>query len=238
MVRVYVGSFKDGDMARNDHDALFAKDRQVLMDKLHELPKACGIRKVNEMVKRIRLSTVNVCVLGYLRSQMPYLWGKRATQDKLVDDLANVFETVRRKYDLAKGDFPNVEEFQAVLRHSDFDTFPSASRDVLVSLQDMLLVEIPKILEHVHGISSFDPNGSVEGRGDDEDEATTQNQLQFIKIDGHQAEAPPLAIIVTAVIIVLVGIAIALYLASDAEGHKTLLGLIDQVQQGLQPKQA
>ena len=57
----------------NEHTILFKKDRDVLLSRLHDLPKACGMRKVNDMVKRIRLIVFNVCLLGYLRSQIPYI---------------------------------------------------------------------------------------------------------------------------------------------------------------------
>ena len=48
------------------------------------------MRKVNEMVKRIRLAVVHVCILGTLRSKMPYLWGKETTQAKLIENLQQV----------------------------------------------------------------------------------------------------------------------------------------------------
>ena len=57
----------------NEHTVLFKKDRDVLLSRLHDLPKASGMRKVNDMVKRIRLIVFNVCLLGYLRSQIPYI---------------------------------------------------------------------------------------------------------------------------------------------------------------------
>jgi EH domain-containing protein 1 len=122
--RVYVGSFYEDAKVKDEHKKLFDKDRVVLMDRLMDLPKACGMRKVNEMVKRIRLATVNVCVLGHLRSQMPYLWGKDAAQDRLIKNLPQIFDAVRGKYSLAEGDFPNVDEFRAVLQRSNFYSFP------------------------------------------------------------------------------------------------------------------
>lgn len=123
------------------------------------------MRKVNEMVKRIRLAIVNVCVLGHLRSKMPYFFWKEAAQQKLIDDLHIVFETVRRKYDLAEGDFPKIDEFRAALRLADFSTFPHTKREVLVSLQDMLTVDIPRIIAHVAGVVKEGP-----GLGDYDDE--------------------------------------------------------------------
>ena len=127
------------------------------------------MRKVNEMVKRIRLAIVNVCVLGHLRSKMPYLFGKERIQRKLIDDMQSVFDTVRRQYDLAEGDFPKIDEFRAALRLADFSTFPHTKREVLVSLQDMLTVDIPKIIAHVAGVVKEGPGTSEDS--DDENEA-------------------------------------------------------------------
>lgn len=124
------------------------------------------MRKVNEMVKRIRLAIVNVCVLGHLRSKMPYFFWKESVQQKLIDDLHIVFETVRRQYDLAEGDFPKIDEFRAALRLADFTTFPHTKREVLISLQDMLTVDIPRIIAHVAGVVKEGPGQG----GDDDDE--------------------------------------------------------------------
>jgi hypothetical protein len=144
--RVYVGSFHDKEIAREEHTALFAKDKEVLLGRLRDLPKACGMRKVNEMVKRIRLAIVNVCVLGHLRSKMPYLFNKENIQNKLIDNLEVVFDTVRRKYDLAEGDFPKLDEFKAALRLADFSTFPHTSREVLIYIYIYIYIFVLKYI--------------------------------------------------------------------------------------------
>ena len=46
------------------------------------------------------------CSIGYLKSQMPSLMGKEKKQQKLINDLPNVFRTIMKKYNLAPGDFP------------------------------------------------------------------------------------------------------------------------------------
>ena len=61
--RIYVGSFRDEQLVRDEHVQLFNKDEQVLKSHL-ELPKACSMRKVNEIVKRICLCVVHLCVLA------------------------------------------------------------------------------------------------------------------------------------------------------------------------------
>ena len=74
------------------------------------------MRKVNEMVKRIRLCVVHLCVLGHLRSRMPYFWGANAQQQRLIASLPEVFASVRETYQLSEGDFPNLAEFKARLQ--------------------------------------------------------------------------------------------------------------------------
>ena len=108
------------------------------------------MRKVNDMVKRIRLLNFNVCLLGYLKSQMPYLWGKNYAQEKLIERLPEIFQKVKQLYNLSEGDFPNINEYKDVLRLMDFTTFPSTKREVLLSLRNILNDDIPLIMSHIH----------------------------------------------------------------------------------------
>jgi EH domain-containing protein 1 len=48
--RIYVGSFRDEPSTREEHKKLFDKDKKVLMNHMEQLPKACSMRKINEMV--------------------------------------------------------------------------------------------------------------------------------------------------------------------------------------------
>jgi hypothetical protein len=138
----------------------------VLKKHLEELPKACSMRKVNEMVKRIRLAVVHLCVLGHLRGRMPFLWGKEATQTRLIERLQEVFDHVRTTYQLSEGDFPKLDEFKAKLQISDFSTFPIIDRKTLMSLQALLVDDIPRIVSHVAGMASLNlPGGDKAGSG-------------------------------------------------------------------------
>ena len=58
VTRVYVGSFSDEPIKKEELKPLFEKDYSTLLRDLNDLPKACSMRKVNEMVKRIRLLIV------------------------------------------------------------------------------------------------------------------------------------------------------------------------------------
>lgn len=231
--RVYVGSFQEGAEVKEELVSLFDKDKKELLDRLTELPKACAMRKVNDMVKRVRLATVNVCVLGHLRSQMPVLWGKEAMQEKLIADLPKVFEEVRRKYGLAEGDFPNIDEFRDVLRLSDFYSFPLTRRDVLVELQDILTVDIPRIVSAVHGITTWDPNGEDDDRFEENEgnnvstPVTAEGTLKHVKLinlDNEQKTHSdgPLMLLMG----VFLALLVALVAISAMDQHKTALDLI------------
>jgi hypothetical protein len=70
-------------------------DEKLLVEELKNLPSSAAARKINDMVKRIRLVKVHVCILSYLKSQMPLLWGKQAKQEFLIANLDVVFDEVK-----------------------------------------------------------------------------------------------------------------------------------------------
>lgn len=150
--RVCVGSFRDD--ITNISDAR-KQDKEDLLTHLKTLPGACNMRKINDIVKRVRLLIVHICILGHLRGKMPYLWGKNSVQLHLMEHLKEIFEDVRRTYSLAEGDFPSVDDFRASLALCDFSKFPLADRRTLNVLQDLLTLEIPRIVSQaVGGIQS------------------------------------------------------------------------------------
>jgi Domain of unknown function (DUF5600) len=238
--RVYVGSFA-GHPLEDDHNAaLFAKDRDALLERLKDLPKACGMRKINEMVKRIRLAVVNVCLLGYLRSKMPYLWGKEAMQRKLIDDLPHVFETVKRQYGLAEGDFPKIDEYRAALRLADFSTFPKTSREVLNTLQDMLTVDIPRIVSRVAGVEKEGPAVAPDSaEADDSKRSNKQPSLfTFSEKQSEDNHFPCIMafLIILVVIFICLGILFVLQRDRFANMHSAMKQLGDVVVQYVEPK--
>jgi len=104
------------------------------MSQLDQLPKACSMRKINEMVKRIRKLVVHVCILGHLRSKMPYLWGKDKQQINLINNLDQIFNEVKRLYHVADGDFPKIDEYKIALDLNDFYKFSLVVRkDLIIS---------------------------------------------------------------------------------------------------------
>ena len=167
VTRIYVGSFHDEKLLRPEFKTLFDKDRDVLMNHVKKLPSLCGMRKVNEMVKRISLNIVHVCILGHLRSKMPLLYGAEATKRKLIENLQETFDEVSTMYNIDKNSFPNLDEFKADLIIRNFYGFPLTDIKVLSSLRDLLHLEIPRIVQYVAGvddesIDKMDPDEEFE----------------------------------------------------------------------------
>lgn len=113
VLRVYIGSFWDQPLMHNDNAELFALEREDLMKDLKGLPRNSAVRKINELVKRVRMGKVHAYIISYLKEQMPMMMGHKKKQKELTDDLAKVFRAVMKRYALAAGDFPDLEDFKS-----------------------------------------------------------------------------------------------------------------------------
>lgn len=232
VTRVLVGSFQDGseDKIKPELKTLFDKDRNVLMRDLNDLPKACSMRKVNEIIKRIRLAIVHVCIVGRLRSELPYLWGLERTQKRLIERLPEIFKSVQLDYNLSEGDFPNVEEFRATLRITDFRVLPPTDRRVLTQLRDMLTVDIPRVMKLVGGLKSADETG-----GEDEDDSKMQNEvLAQLSIPANKEGMNNLTLLLPILLAVIVAIIAVLVALNFEDVSDFVEGLFEAVVQATQ----
>ena len=147
VVRVYVGSFWENDLRNLDNAELFEHEEKDLMRDLAILPRQSAVRKINELVKRIRKVKTLAYIIGYLKSQMPSVMGKDKKQQKLINDLPNVFRTILKKYNLSPGDFPDINTFSQKLREVKFSEFASLQQSQIEALEKCLTVDIPKLME-------------------------------------------------------------------------------------------
>ena len=51
-----------------------------LLNDLKNVPKNAAVRKVNELVKRVRLCKAHSHIIGHLKKEMPSMWGKEKAQ--------------------------------------------------------------------------------------------------------------------------------------------------------------
>ena len=143
VVRVFIGSFWKEPLRHEAHRSIFEKDQEALMQEIADLPHNAASRKVDEMVRRVRLVKVQVCILGFLRSKMPYLWGHEKAKERLIDTLPVIFAEVQSRFALSAGDMPSVEEFADCLKTFDFRKLPKIDYNTLDTLQDLLESKIP-----------------------------------------------------------------------------------------------
>eukprot|EP00607_Mallomonas_marina_P009297 CAMPEP_0182417850 /NCGR_PEP_ID=MMETSP1167-20130531/2289_1 /TAXON_ID=2988 /ORGANISM="Mallomonas Sp, Strain CCMP3275" /LENGTH=519 /DNA_ID=CAMNT_0024591659 /DNA_START=46 /DNA_END=1605 /DNA_ORIENTATION=- len=228
VTRVLVGSFSGDSLSiKPELERLFKKDSEILMRDMNDLPKACSMRKVNEIIKRIRLAMVHVCIMGRLRAELPYLWGLDRTQKRLITRLPEIFQSVQLDYNLSEGDFPSIEEFRATLRLHDFRQFPPTDRRALTQLKDLLTNDIPRIMKLVGGVQSAD-NQTEE---DDEEEYNQKNDiLAQIRIPS-QARINVSEQLIPAIIVTVLVLILAIIIAVNYEEiSNIILTLIQQMQ--------
>ncbi|CAH8328824.1 unnamed protein product [Eruca vesicaria subsp. sativa] len=152
VVRVYIGSFSDkpineaatGPTGRE----LFEMEQEDLLSDLKDIPKKACDRRINEFVKRARAAKIHAYIISHLKKEMPAIMGKAKAQQKLMDNLEDVFGKVQREHHLPKGDFPNVDHFREVLSGYNIDKFEKLKPKMLQTVDDMLGYDIPNLLKN------------------------------------------------------------------------------------------
>mmetsp|Transcript_14054 Transcript_14054/g.18329 ORF Transcript_14054/g.18329 Transcript_14054/m.18329 type:complete len:572 (+) Transcript_14054:141-1856(+) len=147
VARVYVGSFWNEPLANMDNVDLFEMEEKDLMKDLAVLPRQSAVRKINELVKRLRKVRTLAYIVGYLKSQMPAVMGKEKKQKKLIADLPNVFRTIMKKYDLSAGDFPDITAFSSKLNELKFSEFNTLNDKQIAELDKVLNEDIPALMD-------------------------------------------------------------------------------------------
>lgn len=152
VTRVYIGSFNDkpskeavaGPMGRD----LFEREQDDLLADLKDVPKKACDRRINEFVKRARAAKIHAYIIGHLKKEMPAMMGKAKAQQRLIDNLEDEFNKVRKEFHLPSGDFPNVEQFREILKGYNIDKFEKLKPQKIQAVDDMLSYDIPDLLKN------------------------------------------------------------------------------------------
>lgn len=146
--RVFMGSFWDAPLHNAEQAELLQKEELDLLHDIMRLPQQAVMRKINELVKRARSVKVHAYIIHYLRKQLPYTWGKREKQKRLIGRLETEFLAAARRYGLPKGDFPPLEPFrQALYEIKDLSEFPKLDKKLVREMDKVFSVDIPELLE-------------------------------------------------------------------------------------------
>lgn len=146
--RVYMGSFWDAPLKNTEQMDLLQQEETDLLNDIMNLPQQAVMRRINELVKRARSVKVHAYIIHYLRKQLPYTFGKREKQRRLIGRLESEFSAAARRYCLPKGDFPMVEPFRkALMEIKDLSEFPKLDKKLVKEMDKVFSVDIPNLLE-------------------------------------------------------------------------------------------
>jgi EH domain-containing protein 1 len=147
--RVYMGSFWGAPLKNKEQAALLNREKRDLFDDIARLPQDAVMRRINELVKRARSVKVHAYIMHYLRKQLPYTWGKREKQRRLIDRLDREFVMCARRYELPRGDFPELETFRrALLEMKDISSeVHKLDKKMVKEMERVFSVDIPNLLE-------------------------------------------------------------------------------------------
>jgi len=148
VARVYIGSFWDQPFLYADNRALFEAEASDLIGDLQTLPDNAALRKINDLIKRARLAKVQAFIIAYLHEKMPGVFGnKRKEKEKLINNLAQIFQELSKTHGISIGDFPDVTKMQEQLREADFSKFKAIHKSTLEKVDVMLGKEIPELMK-------------------------------------------------------------------------------------------
>jgi Domain of unknown function (DUF5600)/Dynamin family len=146
--RVFLGSFWEAPLRREDNRQLLEKEKNDLLNEMMSLPQNAVVRRINELVKRARSVKVHAYIIHYLKKQMPYVIGKSEKQKKLLDRLDREFVACARRYNLPLGDFPPVDQYRKMLREiKDISDFKKLDKNLVYEMDKVMTHDIPLLLQ-------------------------------------------------------------------------------------------
>jgi len=150
--RVYVGSFWDKPLKNREQATLLNNEKMDLFRDIAMLPQNAVMRRINELVKRARSVKVHAYIIHYLRKQLPYTFGKKEKQGRLIGRLEQELTMCARRYELPRGDFPATGPLrQALLEIKDLSEFPKLDKKLVQGMDKVFSVDIPDLLDKARG---------------------------------------------------------------------------------------
>jgi len=147
--RVYIGSFWDEPLVNDDMRRLFESEENDLYTALAQLPRSAAVRKLNDLIKRARLAKVHAYLIDHLKKKMPSLMGKEKVKKELIANLTEVYKEIAKEKGVALGDFPDPTMMKEKLSALDFKSFKKIDKKKMDELEQMLSVEVPKLLQMI-----------------------------------------------------------------------------------------
>ncbi|KAJ1944331.1 hypothetical protein GGF37_002242 [Kickxella alabastrina] len=202
--RVYLGSFWPkyktpvGTVHDENSELLISEQRDLLRD-LRSIPKNAALRRVNEIVKRARQARVHAHIIGYLRSELPSMFGKDKKAKAMLENLPAEFRKIQVKYNLPPGDFPNPEAFKSDLEAFKIADFNKFNQKLIDNADEALSVDFPRLMQKFPSdnrpsadIGLPDSGGEDEGRlASGRSSEKPSGKALYSPITGHSGHQVP-----------------------------------------------
>jgi len=146
VVRVCMGSFKEGPLQCEDTKKLLEADMGDLLAELMALPRNGALRQLNDLLKRAKLAQLHAIIVSALREEMPSMFGKEAKQQELIANLPAIYKKIQQKHNFHLSDFPPVDRYREWLKLVDFAKFPKPDPRLMSQLEDALNTDIPRLM--------------------------------------------------------------------------------------------
>lgn len=144
--RVYIGSFWDNPLHFDANRKLFELEEQDLFRDIQSLPRNAALRQLNDLIKRARMAKVHAYIIGYLKKEMPAVFGKDSRKKELIQNLGETFLQIQREHQISAGDFPDLNRMKQQLNDQDFSKFNQLKPKLLESVDRMLAEDIARLM--------------------------------------------------------------------------------------------
>ncbi|XP_075060465.1 EH domain-containing protein 3 [Mixophyes fleayi] len=163
VIRVYIGSFWSHPLLIPDNRKLFEAEEQDLFRDIQSLPRNAALRKLNDLIKRARLSKVHAYIISSLKKEMPAVFGKDNKKKELIASLGEIYSRIEREHQISPGDFPNLKKMQDLLQAQDFNKFQPLKCKLLETVDEMLAHDIAHLMVLVRHEETQKPVQMVKG---------------------------------------------------------------------------
>lgn len=147
VARVYIGSFWDQPLRYDVNRRLFEDEEQDLFRDMQSLPRNAALRKLNDLIKRARLSKVHAYIVSELRKDMPSMFGKDGKKKDLIKNLGQIYDKIQKEHQISPGDFPDIKKMQETLANHDFTKFRPLKPKLLEVVDNMLANDIARLMD-------------------------------------------------------------------------------------------
>lgn len=139
---VRIGSFWDEPLKNEECRRFFEAESESLYRLIYSLPARSASRKIDDLLKRVRLCRVHCILVDHLRKQTPF-FSRQSKRAELLHRVREICEFLANEFKLPLSDFPDASELQTKLDTlGQFRKYPKLEAKRLQALEDEALRQI------------------------------------------------------------------------------------------------